>query len=93
MPNAPDTSAQRFQTKQINSKRPSTPRPTYRFEALLVVEGQSVESIDTHDVQIRAVAGHVEAHDNDEIGKHEDAAFEVVALEYSVSREFAVCSG
>ena len=66
--------------------RPSTPRPAYGFEALLViVQSKSVESIDAHDVQIRAVAGYIKAHDDDKISEDQDAALEIVALQHRVS--------
>lgn len=71
-----------------NSIRPSTPRPANGFEALRVIEGQGVESIDAHELHVRSVSGHVEAHHDDEICKHQYAAFEVVALQYIVSCRF-----
>ncbi len=63
-----------------SSIRPSAPCSADRFESL-ASDGESIESINAHHLDILGIAGEVEANDDNEVGEYEDAAFEVVALQ------------
>lgn len=58
---------------------PATSTPPDRFEFRLL-NRQSVETVHTHHVHVSAEAGKIEANDDDQISKHEDAPLEVITL-------------
>ena len=47
-------------------------------------QSQSIEAVDAHELDVARVARHVEADDYDQIGQHEDATLEVVALALAI---------
>lgn len=53
--------------------------PSDRLEFCLL-NCQSVETVHTHHAHVRAEAGKIEANDDDQISKHEDASLEVITL-------------
>ena len=67
------------------SPRPSATRPAYRLEAARVSsQSEFVEAVDTHHLDITRVSRQVETDHNDQVGQHQDAPLEVVALALAV---------
>ena len=67
------------------SPRPSATRPAYRLEAAGVSpQSELVEAVDAHHLDITRVSRQIEADDDDQVGQHQDAPLEVVALALAV---------
>ena len=67
------------------SPRPSATRPAYRLEAARVSsQSEFVEAVDAHHLDITRVSCQVETNHNDQVGQHQDAPLEVVALALAV---------
>ena len=58
--------------------------PPLRLESTLMPQGKRIHWIDTQHFNIRRIACEIEPHDDNEVGKDQDTAFEIITLALAI---------
>lgn len=66
------------------SPSPSASSPAHRLEIALVSQSECVKAVDAHHLNVARVSCEIETDYNNQIGQHQDASFEIVALALAI---------